>query len=139
MTWCFWRLRKSSTWSSQPLKLGDRWQLRTAFKLISNVGPYFSLSRCFHAEVSLLVFIHTQTDAEATLLTSQCPTIVALTKGCTSAKVVRDNKDIPAGCGSAVLTPTITVHVLVRVSRDRMSKCVYNCHSFALLCRDWWI
>jgi valyl-tRNA synthetase len=33
----------------------------------------------------------------------QLPTIVALTKGCKSAKVVRDLSDIPAGCGGTVV------------------------------------
>ena len=44
------------------------------------------------------------------------PTIVALTKGCKSAKVVRDLKEIPAGCGSSVLSSTVVIHALVRVS-----------------------
>jgi hypothetical protein len=32
-----------------------------------------------------------------------------------SAKIVRELCETPEGCGSAVLTPTIAVHVLVRV------------------------
>ena len=63
----------------------------------------------------ILVFIQVQTDQEAALFSSQCSTIVALTKGCKSAKVVRDQTDIPDGCGSAVVTPTLFVHTLVRV------------------------
>ena len=63
----------------------------------------------------VLVFIQVQSDQETALLSSQCSTIVALTKGCKSAKVVRDQTDIPDGCGSAVVTPTIFVHTLVRV------------------------
>jgi hypothetical protein len=62
------------------------------------------------------VFIQVQSDQEAALFSPQCSTIVALTKGCKSAKVVRDQTDIPDGCGSAVVTPTILVHTLVRVS-----------------------
>ena len=46
----------------------------------------------------------------------QIPTIVALTKGCKGAEVVRSAQDVPTGCGSTVLTPTVTVHILVRVS-----------------------
>ena len=61
------------------------------------------------------VYIRVQTDAEAELFESQASTIVALTKGCKSAKVVHDLKDIPPGCGSAVLSPTIVVYLLVRV------------------------
>jgi hypothetical protein len=62
------------------------------------------------------VFLHIQSDEEAALFKSQVSTIVALTKGCKSAKVVRDVKDIPEGCGGTVVTSTIGVHALVRVS-----------------------
>ena len=31
-------------------------------------------------------------------------------------KVVSDIKDVPAGCGSEILTPTAVIHILVRVS-----------------------
>lgn len=64
----------------------------------------------------LLVFVRAQTDAEAALFESQAPTIVALTKNCKSAKVVREVTEIPPGCGSTVLSPTIVVYLLVRVS-----------------------
>jgi hypothetical protein len=64
-----------------------------------------------------LVFIHVQSVGEAALFESQVPTIVTLTKGCKSAQVIRDLKDIPAGCGGAVVTSTIAVHTLVRVSK----------------------
>jgi valyl-tRNA synthetase len=62
------------------------------------------------------VFIRVQSDNDAALFQSQAPTIVALTKGGKSAKVVKELGDIPDGCGSTVLTPTITIFVLVRVS-----------------------
>lgn len=62
------------------------------------------------------VFFYIQSDQEATLFESQLPTIVALTKGCKSAKVVRELSEIPAGCGGGVVTPSIAVHTLVRVS-----------------------
>ncbi|KAJ7760204.1 tRNA synthetases class I-domain-containing protein [Mycena olivaceomarginata] len=54
------------------------------------------------------------TDEEAALFESQVSTIVALTKGCKSAKVVRELKDIPEGSGGTVVTPTNAVHALVR-------------------------
>ena len=63
-----------------------------------------------------IVFIQVQSDQEAALFSPQCSTMVALAKGCKSAKVVRDQTEIPDGCGSAVVTPTILVHTLVRVS-----------------------
>ena len=79
------------------------------------------------------VSLHIQTQSEAALFQSQLPTIIALSKGCKSAKVIRDLKDIPAGCGSAVLTPTVAVHVLVRVSVSKtLSPLRAN-----LLCRVW--
>lgn len=62
------------------------------------------------------VFFFAQSDEEASLFESQLPTIISLTKGCKSGKVVRSSQDIPAGCGSTVLTPSVSVHLLVRVS-----------------------
>jgi hypothetical protein len=62
------------------------------------------------------VFYYIQDDTEATLLRSQVATIVVLTKGCKSATIVRDLADIPAGCGATAVTPTVAVHVLVKVS-----------------------
>jgi len=62
------------------------------------------------------VFIQVQSDQEANLFESQAPTIVRLIKGCKSVTVVKDINDVPAGCGSGILTPTVVVHVLVRVS-----------------------
>lgn len=60
------------------------------------------------------VFIQVQTDEEAALFESQLPTIVTLTKGGKSAKVVRDISEIPAGCGSSLVTSTIVIHTLVK-------------------------
>ncbi|KAI9450848.1 hypothetical protein BJY52DRAFT_1226968 [Lactarius psammicola] len=57
---------------------------------------------------------HVQDGAEAALFESQKGVITTLTKGCKSAKVVRDASEIPPGCGSTVLTSTISVHILVR-------------------------
>lgn len=62
------------------------------------------------------MFVQVQSDQEAKLFESQAPTIVTLTKGCKSVKVVKVIKDVPAGCGSDVITPTAVVHILVRVS-----------------------
>jgi valyl-tRNA synthetase len=62
----------------------------------------------------VLVFLHVQNDAEAALFESQLPTIVALTKGCKSAKAVRSLSEIPEGCGAEVVTSSVTLHTLVR-------------------------
>ncbi|KAF7371107.1 Valyl-tRNA synthetase [Mycena sanguinolenta] len=73
-----------------------------------------SLAASYNLQSDIQLFLHVQTDEEAALFESQVSTIVALTKGCKSAKVVRDLKDIPEGCGGTVVTPTIAVHALVR-------------------------
>ncbi|KAJ6580851.1 tRNA synthetases class I-domain-containing protein [Mycena capillaripes] len=73
-----------------------------------------SLAASYNLQSDIQLFLHIQTDEEATLFESQLSTIVALTKGCKSAKVVRELKDIPEGCGGTVVTPTIAVHALVR-------------------------
>lgn len=64
----------------------------------------------------MIVFFHMQDEEEAALFTSQKGVIATLTKGCKSVEVVRDVSKIPSGCGSTVLTSTISLHILVRVS-----------------------
>ncbi|KAG6849752.1 hypothetical protein H0H93_005550 [Arthromyces matolae] len=73
-----------------------------------------SLAASYNLQTDIQLFLHIQNDEEAALIESQIPTIVALTKGCKSAKVVRDLGEIPAGCGGAVVTPTVAIHTLVR-------------------------
>lgn len=63
------------------------------------------------------VYFHALADADEAVFESQMPTIVALTKGCKSANVVRRMDDVPPGCGSSVLSDTLTVYILVRVRR----------------------
>lgn len=62
------------------------------------------------------VFFHTRSETTFSVFESQLPTITALTKGCRSAKMVKDISEVPAGCGSAVLSDSLTVYILVRVS-----------------------
>jgi valyl-tRNA synthetase len=64
----------------------------------------------------MIVFLHILDDEEAALFESQRGVITTLTKGCKSVEVVRDVSKIPSGCGSTVLTSTISLHILVRVS-----------------------
>ncbi|KAJ6589846.1 tRNA synthetases class I-domain-containing protein [Mycena vulgaris] len=73
-----------------------------------------SLAASYNLKSNIQLFLHIQTDGEAALFESQLSTIVALTKGCNSAQVVRELKHIPDGCGSMVVTPTVAVHTLVR-------------------------
>lgn len=96
--------------------------LKTGRSLISSYNLQSDIqSEIIHCQASVLltpppVFLHIQTDEEAALFEPQLSTIVALTKGCKSAKVVREIRDIPEGCGGTIVTPTVAVHVLVRVS-----------------------
>ena len=69
----------------------------------------------------MTVFLRVSTDKEAQLFESQAPTIVSLTKGCKSVQIVRDLSDVPPGSGSAVLTSTVVMHLLVRVSTSRLA------------------
>ncbi|KAJ7684786.1 tRNA synthetases class I-domain-containing protein [Mycena polygramma] len=73
-----------------------------------------SLAASYNLQRDIQLFLHIQSDDEAALFESQLSTIVALTKGCKSATVVRDLKDIPEGCGGTIVTPAIAVHALVR-------------------------
>ncbi|KAK0243108.1 tRNA synthetases class I-domain-containing protein [Armillaria nabsnona] len=83
-----------------------------------------SLAASYNLPSDIQFFIHAQDDAR--LIESQLPTMVALTKGCKSAVVVSDLKDVPAGCGSSVVTKSIVIYTLVRglVDLDReIAKC----------------
>ncbi|EIM85152.1 uncharacterized protein STEHIDRAFT_169949 [Stereum hirsutum FP-91666 SS1] len=97
------------------------------FELVFNiVRTGRSLAASYNLQSDIQLYIHTQTDAEAALFEQQAPTMVTLTKGCKSLKVVRQLDEIPAGCGSTSLTPTVAVHVLVRGLVDldvEISKC----------------
>ncbi|EEB94125.1 hypothetical protein MPER_07113, partial [Moniliophthora perniciosa FA553] len=73
-----------------------------------------SLAASYNLQSNIQFFLHTKDARESTLLESQTATIATLTKGCKSAQVVKDLTEIPAGCGSAVVTSTITIHTLVR-------------------------
>ena len=70
------------------------------------------------------MFVQVQSDQEAKLFESQAPTIVTLIKGCKSVTVVRNITDVPAGCGSGILTPTVVMHALVRVSTHSLLLCL---------------
>ncbi|KAF8175785.1 tRNA synthetases class I-domain-containing protein [Pholiota molesta] len=73
-----------------------------------------SLAASYNLQSDIQFFVQVRTEEEEQLFVPQMSTIVALSKGCKSAKVVRDPADVPAGCGSAVVTPSIIVHTLVR-------------------------
>ncbi|VDB91952.1 unnamed protein product [Peniophora sp. CBMAI 1063] len=73
-----------------------------------------SLASSYNLMSDVQLYLHAQTDAEATLFTNELPTMQTLIKGCKSITVVRSAHEIPAGCGSSLLTPTLAVHLLVR-------------------------
>ncbi|KAF8493570.1 valine-tRNA ligase [Gautieria morchelliformis] len=73
-----------------------------------------SLAASYSLQTDIQVFFHAQSAADEAVFESQIPTIVALTKGCKSAAVLRQIDDVPAGCGSSVLSDTLTVYILVR-------------------------
>lgn len=67
-------------------------------------------------QVPSIVFIHASSSEEAELFQSQTSTMASLIKGCTKVATVQDQSHLPAGCGSATLSPTVVVYLLVRVS-----------------------
>jgi hypothetical protein len=112
-------LKKASTSYSLAFEQVDHLQHLIACKQISNVCSLSIFSTSF--TYYFPVFIHAQSDQEAALFESQASTMVTLTKGCKSVKVVRDIQEVPAGCGSAILTQTVAVHILVRVNPNSVS------------------
>ncbi|EKM51310.1 uncharacterized protein PHACADRAFT_263357 [Phanerochaete carnosa HHB-10118-sp] len=90
-----------------------------------------SLAASYNLQSDIQLFIRVSNNKEAQLFESQAPTIVSLTKGCKSAKVVRELGDVPPGSGSAVLTPTVVLYLLVRGLVDldaEIAKCEKKLH-----------
>lgn len=108
----------TSIWYSQRSRPVVRSPRRITCRPTFNVSQpkYEGSTRFLTVLVVFPVFIRAQNDIEAELFQSQASTIVALTKGCKTAKVVRELSDVPPGSGSAVLSPTVVVYLLVRVS-----------------------
>lgn len=50
------------------------------------------------------------------MLISQVPTIVGMVKGCSSVNVLENTSEVPEGCGSQVLSSSLTIYILVKVS-----------------------
>ncbi|OBZ70621.1 Valine--tRNA ligase, mitochondrial [Grifola frondosa] len=72
-----------------------------------------SLAASYNLQSNIQLYLHIQSQEEAEVFESQLSTIRTLIKGCKSVQVARLSKEIPAGCGGQVLTPTIAVHTLV--------------------------
>ncbi|KAJ3557339.1 hypothetical protein NM688_g1525 [Phlebia brevispora] len=73
-----------------------------------------SLAASYNVQNNIQFYIRVKTDEEAKLFESQIPTIITLTKNGKSAKVIRDVSEVPEGCGSVVITPTIVEYLVVR-------------------------
>ena len=83
-----------------------------------NVSDSIAICAICYSLTRATVYIRVESDAEAKLFESQIPTIVTLTKNGQSAKVIRNVSEVPEGCGSAVVTPSIVEHMVVRVSNS---------------------
>jgi len=81
---------------------------------ISNVSSPIPTLNMVSADVPQ-VFIHSQTEKEIALFRSQTQAMITLIKGCNAVNILEDVKTLPAGCGSAVINSTTTVHLLVKV------------------------
>ncbi|EJD51939.1 hypothetical protein AURDEDRAFT_111494 [Auricularia subglabra TFB-10046 SS5] len=78
-----------------------------------------SLAAVYGVQTNVQLFFLVPKDtALSQALSSQLPTVVALTKGCKSAKVVHDVSEVPHGSASDVLSPNLTVYLLVRGQVD---------------------
>ncbi|KDQ17416.1 hypothetical protein BOTBODRAFT_30213 [Botryobasidium botryosum FD-172 SS1] len=73
-----------------------------------------SLAAQYTLQSNLQVSVLATSPNEAGMLESQVPTIIALTKGLKAAQVVSRSTDIPAGCGSSVLSADLSVYLLVK-------------------------
>ncbi|KAF9510893.1 hypothetical protein BS47DRAFT_1347375 [Hydnum rufescens UP504] len=82
--------------------------------VFSTIKTIRSLAAQYNLQSNLQVTILATSPNEKTMLASQAPTIVALSKGCQSANIISDPTLVPPGCGSVVLTPSLTVYLLVK-------------------------
>ncbi|KAG6372693.1 tRNA synthetases class I-domain-containing protein [Boletus reticuloceps] len=74
-----------------------------------------SLAASYNLQSNIQLFIHVQSLEEKALFESQVPTISALTKGCSKVVVIQgSSSQIPAGCGSAVVSSTVVVYLQVQ-------------------------
>lgn len=78
-----------------------------------------SLAASYNLQSNIQLYVQAQTPEEKALLESQAPTISALTKGCTKVEVVggsssSQSSQIPAGCGSAVVSSSVVVYLQVQ-------------------------
>ncbi|KZV99018.1 hypothetical protein EXIGLDRAFT_763016 [Exidia glandulosa HHB12029] len=90
-----------------------------AFDVVFNViKSGRSLAAQYGIQKDVQLFFVQRDAALREALTQQSATIVSLTKGCKSAKVLADVTAVPAGCASVVLSSDLSVHLLVRGQVD---------------------
>ncbi|KAL4071956.1 tRNA synthetases class I-domain-containing protein [Scleroderma yunnanense] len=73
-----------------------------------------SLAAAYNLQSDIQLFVHASSSEEAELFQSQTSTMQTLIKGCTKVVTFQDLSHLPAGCGSATLSPTIAVYLLVQ-------------------------
>ncbi|KAL6303664.1 tRNA synthetases class I-domain-containing protein [Sparassis latifolia] len=99
--------------------------------VLSGLKTGRALIHSYNLQTQIQMYIRVQSDEEAALFTSMVPLITTLTKNCKSAAVVREVSQVPAGCGSEVLSPTVSFYVLVRGQVDldvEITKCEKKLH-----------
>jgi hypothetical protein len=99
---------------SKRSRLYDHWQSSTTSRKILIVR-YFRFCLLCHVLIAEAVYILTFSDSEASILSTETETIKGLTKVLRSAKVVRQAADVPAGCGSSLLSADSALHIDVAV------------------------
>ncbi|KAG1759709.1 tRNA synthetases class I-domain-containing protein [Suillus occidentalis] len=82
--------------------------------VLSAVRAARSLAASYNLQSNIQLFVHSKTGKEIDLFRSQMQAVITLIKGCSAVNVLEDVKALPAGCGSAVINSTTTVHVLVK-------------------------
>jgi len=70
-----------------------------------------SLAVQYNLQKDIDIYILTFSDSEASILSTETETIKGLTKVLRSAKVVRQAADVPAGCGSSLLSADSALHI----------------------------
>lgn len=85
------------------------------FELVLNVvRTGRSLAASYNLQSDIQLFIHASDVSETDLFHSQAPTISSLIKGCTKVAVIGDLSQLPPGCGSTAVSPTVAVYLAVQ-------------------------
>lgn len=102
--------------------------LAAAYNLQSDIQRKFFACCVYSFSNGPLVFVHTSNSEEAELFQSQTSTMTSLIKGCTKVVTIQNMSHLPAGCGSATLSPTVVVYLLVQAGFTDHIEIKYNAH-----------